>query len=145
MRCGFPARSWSEDGPPPRQKRSSLTPHKGMTAPPTRLSSGRPKRVSQDVVIELQRGINNGELIETTPVEPPPIERPAFSAADVALCWKRDNGAPSDAHLGIRVREVNHSEAAYLTDRRVFERALFPYRSKQATSSPCCNALAGKG
>jgi hypothetical protein len=32
--------------------------------------------------------------------------------------------------LGIRVREVNHSEAAYLTDRRVFERALFPYPFK---------------
>ena len=60
------------------------------------------------------------------------------------VCWKRDNGAPSDAHLGIRVREVNHSEAAYLTDRRVFERALFLYPFKAGDVESMLQRLAGK-
>ena len=62
----------------------------------------------------------------------------------VALCWKRDNGTPNDAHLGIRVREVNHSEAAYLTDRRVFERALFLYPFEAGDVESMLQRLAGK-
>ena len=46
--------------------------------------------------------------------------------------------------LGIRVREVNHSEAAYLTDRRVFERALFPYPFNAGDVESMLQRLAGK-
>jgi cytochrome oxidase Cu insertion factor (SCO1/SenC/PrrC family) len=46
---------------------------------------------------------------------------------------------------GIRVREVNHSEAAYLIDRRGFERALFLYPFKAGDVESMLELLAGKG
>jgi hypothetical protein len=61
--------------------------------------------------------------------------------------WNYDIGVEviTKRRPGIRVREVNHSEAAYLIDRRGFERALFLYPFKAATSSPCSNDSPGRG
>jgi hypothetical protein len=46
---------------------------------------------------------------------------------------------------GICVREVNHSEAAYLIDRRGFEPALFLYPFKTGDVESMLERLAGKG